>query len=123
MKPAILSITLILASCLLGACGSRNANTVNDAGIAKAVRAKLTAEFGHIEARQESQFERGANQQMVNYIIVASAGGVVTLTGEVRSKQAKSRAADLAHKVEHVVSVKNNLSVAPGYSDDALGDQ
>ena len=49
--------------------------------------------------------------------------GVVTLTGEVRGKKAKTKAGELARSVQHVAGVNNNLSLAPGYSDDAVGDK
>jgi osmotically-inducible protein OsmY len=67
--------------------------------------------------------ERGADQQTVSYISVSSVNGVVTLAGEVPSKRAKSKAGEIARTVEGVVSVNNNLSIAPGYSDDAVGDK
>jgi osmotically-inducible protein OsmY len=86
------------------------------------VKAKLVAVFGPIEAKQVSQLDRGANDQTVSYISVSSVNGVVTLTGEVSGKRAKARAGEIARHVPQVVSVNNNLSLAPGYSDDALGD-
>jgi BON domain len=56
-------------------------------------------------------------------ISVSSVNGVVTLTGEVGGKREKARAGEIAGSVEQVVSVNNNLSVAPDYSDDAVGDE
>ena len=96
---------------------------VDDAAITKSVKVKLAAEFGPIEDSQVRQMERGADKQTVSYISVNSINGVVTLTGEVRGKRAKDKAAELARSVEHVVSVNNNLALAPGYSDDAVGDK
>lgn len=76
-----------------------------------------------MEARQERQFDRGADQQTISYISVSSVNGVVTLTGEVRGNRAKAKAGEIAKGVEHVARVNNNLSVAPGYGDDAVGDK
>jgi osmotically-inducible protein OsmY len=85
------------------------------------VKAKLAPDFAPIEDRQVRQLERGADQQTVSYISVSSVNGVVTLAGEVRSKRAKAKAAEIARTVEGVVRVNNTLSIAPGYSDDAVG--
>ncbi len=54
-------------------------------------------------------------------MFVSSVDGVVTLTGEVRGQRAKDKAGEIARSVEQVVRVNNNLSLAPGYSDDAVG--
>ena len=89
--------------------------------VVKAIRAKLTAAFGPIENRQVRQLERGADQETVTYISVASAGGVVTLTGEVGNQRAKVKAGEIARSVGQVVSVKNDLAIAPAYSDGAVG--
>jgi len=86
------------------------------------VRDKLTAAFGRIEDRQIRQFDRGANGQTITYIAVSSTQGVVTLTGEVGGKKAKAKAGEIARSVRQVVRVNNNISLAPGYSDDAVGD-
>ena len=96
---------------------------IDDAAITKGVKAKLTAVFGPIEARQVRQFDRGADKQTVSYISVNSVNGFVTLTGEVGSKRAKERAGEIARSVDQVVTVNNNLSVASGYSDEAVGDR
>jgi len=96
---------------------------VDDAAITNGVKAKLAAEFGRLEDAQVSQLDRGADKQTITYISVNSVNGVVTLTGEVRGRKAKDKAAQLARSVEHVASVNNNLSIAPGYSDDAVGDK
>jgi osmotically-inducible protein OsmY len=96
---------------------------VDDAAITKGVKAKLAAEFGRLEDSQVTQLDRGADKQTVTYISVSSVNGVVTLTGEVRGNKAKTKAGELARSVEQVVSVNNNLSLAPGYSDDAVGDK
>lgn len=117
------AMVLILASAISGGCGARQSapKAVDDAGITSAVRAKLSAVFGPLEGRQERQIERGADKQSISFILVKSVRGVVTLTGEVRSNRAKAQAEDLARSVQQVSAVKNNLSVAPGYSDDAVG--
>lgn len=121
MKRRISVIALFLISALFSACQSRHISEQDDANIVAAVKAKLVPVFGPIEAKQERQFDRGADQQTISYISVTSAKGVVTLTGEVRGNRAKAKAAEIAKGVENVVSVNNNLSVAPGYSDDAVG--
>lgn len=119
MKP-ILRIVIVITCSLYSACSSSRPK--DDAAITTAVKAKLAVVFGPLEARQERQIDRGANQQTVSHISVSSLNGVVTLTGEVGSKRAKIRAAETARSVPQVASVTNNLSIAPGYSDDALGD-
>ena len=122
---AILSFIAICAIALFGGCRSSGIpeKSIDDAAITKRVKAKLAPDFAPIEDRQVSQLERGADQQTVSYISVSSVNGVVTLAGEVRSKRAKSKAGEIARTVEGVVSVNNNLSIAPGYSDDAVGDK
>lgn len=95
---------------------------IDDAAITKGVKAGLAAAFGPIEARQIRQFDRGANEQTITYVSVRSVNGVVTLSGEVGSKKAKAKAGEIARGVRQVVRVNNNISLAPGYSDDALGD-
>jgi hypothetical protein len=117
---------LCLAICLASfclACGSPRVSgqPVDDAAVVQAVKAKLTSTFGPIENRQVRQLERGADKETVTFITVDSANGVVTLTGEVATQRAKAMAGEIAHGVSQVVSVKNNLAVAPGYSDDAAG--
>ena len=116
---AALSAIMVLAGALLSGC-TRHA-PVDDAALTAAIKAKLAAEFGPIEHRQERQFERGADQQTVSYIEVQSSQGAVVLRGEVRSPKAKARAAEIAKSVPRVVSVDNRLAVAPQYSDDAVG--
>jgi len=116
---AIVSSIAICA--LFGACQS--AKPIDDAAITRGVKAKLAAVFGPIEDKQVSQLDRGANQQTITYIAVHSVNGVVTLTGEVGSKKAKARAGELARTVQQVVRVINNISLAPGYSDDAVNDK
>jgi len=117
---ASLSMILILVASLVSGCPSHPA-IVDDAAITTTIKAKLAAEFGPIERRQERQFYRGADKQTISFIEVQSSQGVVVLTGEVRSPKAKSRAAEIAKSVPQVVSVDNRLAVAPGYSDDAVG--
>lgn len=106
---------------LFNGCQSRI--PIDDAAIAKGVKAKLAAAFGPIEDRQVRQFDRGANGQTITYISVSSIDGVVTLTGEVGSRKAKAKAGEIARSVRQVVRVNNNISLAPGYSDDAVNDK
>jgi hypothetical protein len=122
---AILSSIAICAIALFSGCRSSGIpeKAIDDAAITKRVKAKLAPDFAPVEDRQVSQLERGADQQTVSYISVSSVNGVVTLAGEVRSKRAKAKAGEIARTVEGVVGVNNNLSIAPGYSDDAVGDR
>jgi osmotically-inducible protein OsmY len=115
-----LAAIAICAVALLVGCSQ---TPVDDAAITNGVKAKLASEFGPLEDAQVSQLERGADKQTITYITVTSVNGVVTLTGEVRGKKAKTKAGELARSVQHVAGVNNNLSLAPGYSDDAVGDK
>ena len=119
------AVIMPLAICLAALCGGCRSpqvsgHPVDDAAVAKAVKAKLAAQFGPIEKRQVRQMERGADQQTVTYI---SVNGVVTLTGEVGNQRAKVMAGEIARSVSAVTGVKNDLALAPGYSDDAVGDK
>ena len=116
----VFSSIAICAAALFGGCRTPE-KSIDDAAITTGVKTRLTKAFGSIEARQVRQFDRGADGQTVTYIAVSSVNGVVTLTGEVGSKQAKTKAAEIARGVQQVVRVNNNLSIAPGYSDDAVG--
>jgi osmotically-inducible protein OsmY len=118
----ILSIILSLAGALSIGCRT-SSQPVDDAAITATVKAKLAAQFAQGEASQERQEERGAKLQTISEISVHSINGVVTLTGEVNSDRAKAKAGEIAKSVKQVVSVNNNLSVAPKYSDDAVGDK
>jgi hypothetical protein len=114
-----------IAMCVLALFSGCQSSPIpaDDAAIAKSVKARLAAEFGPIEDRQVRQFDRGANGQTVTYISVSSINGVVTLTGEVASQRAKAKAGEIARRVRHVIRVNNNISLAPGYSDDAVNDK
>ncbi len=116
-NPVLVPILTIL-SAVFPACTRR---PPDDAAIQSAVKAKLHEAFGPIEHRQAAQMERGADQEVVSYIDVASTNGQVVLSGEVRSNRAKAKAEQIAKSVPHVVAVLNQLGVAPGYSDDAVG--
>jgi hypothetical protein len=115
----VLSCIAICGLALTNGC--RSQIPIDDAAITRGVKIRLAAEFGPIENRQVRQFDRGADQQTITYVAVSSVNGVVTLSGEVASKRAKTRAAQIAHGVPQVVRVINNLALAPGYSDDAVG--
>ena len=120
----LLSIAISASSLFIGCQSSRMQQTpLDDAAITKRVKAKLAPVFGPIEDRQVRQLDRGADQQTVSYISVSSVNGVVTLSGEVRGKRAKAKAGEIARSVQQVVGVNNNLAIAPGYSDDAVGDK
>jgi osmotically-inducible protein OsmY len=119
-RTIVLSIA-ICAFALLSGC--QRPQSTDDAAITKSVKAKLSAVFGPIEDRQVRQFDRGANGQTITYISVSSTNGVVTLTGEVGNKKALAKAGEIARGVQQVVRVNNNISLAPGYSDDAVDDK
>lgn len=114
---------LVLPAVLLFSACQNTRPPVDDQAITKSVKARLSSAFGRIEDKQISQFDRGADGQTITYISVSSTAGVVTLSGEVASKKIKAKAAEIARSVPRVVRVNNNLSLAPGYSDDALGDR
>lgn len=118
----IVSSIAICVLALFSGCQSSRI-PIDDAAITKGVKAKLAAAFGPIADGQVRQFDRGANEQTITYISVSSVNGVVTLTGEVGSKKAKAKAGEIARGVRQVVRVNNNLSLAPGYSDDAVNDK
>jgi len=118
----IVSSTAICALALLSGCRNFRA-PIDDAAITQGVKAKLAAVFGPIEDRQLRQFDRGANGETITHISVSSIGGVDTLTGEVGNRKAKVKAGEIAQSVPQVVRVNNNLSLAPGYSDDAVNDK
>jgi len=120
MQRFVLSMIVSLSAAFCNGCRT-SGQPVDDAAITTAVKAKLDAQFGPGEARQERQEERGAKLQTISEISVQSVNGVVTLTGEVRSDRAK--AGEIARNVKQVVSVNNNLAVAPKYSDDAVGEK
>lgn len=122
MQRFVLSMIVSLSGALCNGCRT-SGQPVDDAAITTAVKAKLDAQFGPGEARQERQEERGAKLQTISEISVQSVNGVVTLTGEVRSDRAKAKAGEIARNVKQVVSVNNNLAVAPKYSDDAVGEK
>jgi osmotically-inducible protein OsmY len=113
-------LIVILAGAVCNGCRTSD-QAVDDAAIKTAVKTKLASQFRLIEARQERQEERGAAKETISDIVVDSINGVVTLTGEVRSDRAKAEAGKIARSVKQVVSVNNNLAVAPQYSDDAVG--
>jgi osmotically-inducible protein OsmY len=120
MQSFVLSMIVSLAGALCNGCRT-SGQPVDDTSITTAVKAKLDAQFGHGEARQERQEERGAELQTISEISVQSVNGVVTLSGEVNSARAKAKAGEIARNVKQVTRVNNNLAVAPQYSDDAVG--
>jgi hyperosmotically inducible protein len=122
MQRFVLLMIVGLAGALCNGCRT-SGQQVDDSAITKAVKAKLAAQFGPGEARQERQEERGAKLQTISEISVHSVNGVVTLTGEVNSARAKAKAGEIARNVKQVAGVNNNLAVAPQYSDDAVGEK
>ncbi len=116
----VLGVMLTLMSGIWTGCQKQPA-VVDDAAIVREVKAKLHAAFGPLEHREATQMERGAGQQVVAYMDVSSSHGVVTLTGEAPGNRARKKAEQLAKSVPQVESVVNQLGVAPGYSDDAVG--
>ena len=116
---ALRATAAVFALIFLAACQTRSAAPVGDAAVTAAVRAKLSAQFGPLERREERQFERGATDETISFIDVAVSNGIVTLTGEVGGPKAKAKAEALAKQAPGVVAVVNQLAVAPRYSDDA----
>jgi osmotically-inducible protein OsmY len=119
---AALSMILVVAGAVWTGCGNQAATPVDDATIANEVKAKLHAQFGPIEHREARQMERGASQEIPAYIDVASSNGTVTLTGEVHGNKARAKAEEIAKSVPNVAGVVNQLGVAPGYSDNSMGN-
>jgi hypothetical protein len=120
LRTTFFGVLLTVSSGLWSGC-QQQPTVVDDAAIVKEVKAKLHAQFGPIERREARQMERGADQQVIAYIDVASSNGTVTLTGEAPGNRAKKKAEEIAKSISGVKSVVNQLSVAPGYSDDAVG--
>src|SRR5512138_105406 len=89
-------LTLLVA---LGGCqsmtGKTAGQTMSDASISTAVQAKLTS-------------DRLSNFTRIN---VDTKRGVVSLNGEVQNQEQRLRAERLAHQVDGVVKVNNNLQV------------
>ena len=116
LRRSALGSSLAILSFFLAACAS---HPTDDSAIQNAVKAKLRRSFYWTVHQEATQAERGADQEVVNYIDVASSNGQVTLSGEVRSNRAKLKAEQIAKSVPGVLGVVNQLGVAPGYSDDA----
>ncbi len=116
-----LRAVVLFSMIALTACQTKTADAppVGDGAITTAVRAKLSAQFGPLERREERQFERGATDESITFIDVAVSNGSVTLTGEVGGNKAKAKAEELAKQAPGVGAVVNQLAVAPRYSDDA----
>ena len=91
----VLIVSLLMASCqaTTGRTAGRN---VDDAALTASVNAALVAD-------KPSNFTR---------IDVDTTNGVVTLTGTVETPQQRTRAEQLASRVDGVKRVVNNLQVA-----------
>lgn len=98
-KPLVFSLVLILPIFAAGGNNSMAAQSVgeyiDDATVTTAVKAKLVAE-------KASNFTR---------ISVETNNNVVTLTGEVESKDEKERAEQIAKQVNGVKRVDNKLEI------------
>ncbi|HEY7714289.1 MAG TPA: BON domain-containing protein [Candidatus Binatia bacterium] len=92
---AVLIVSLLMASCqaTTGRTAGRN---VDDAALTASVNAALVAD-------KPSNFTR---------IDVDTTNGVVSLTGTVETPQQRTRAEQLASRVDGVKRVVNNLQVA-----------
>jgi osmotically-inducible protein OsmY len=90
--------TVLLAVALLGACTTTQTpgEQIDDAGIATAVKARLTA-------------DRFSN---ITNVEVNVTNGIVTLAGEVPNAQVKADAEREAMAVKGVKKVNNNLQVS-----------
>lgn len=95
MGALLLLVAAAAAGCHPAAERAAGQQAVSDATVSAAVQAVLTA-------------DRKANFARVD---VDSQGGVVTLSGSVRSEQERSRAETLARRVEGVNRVNNYLMI------------
>ena len=96
----ILIPVLALAALLGAGCRTNESpeNQVNDAEITTQLKSKLASDIG---------------LSSVTNISVNSTNGVVTLSGQVDTVEAKDKAERVAAAVPKVVRVVNNLQVAP----------
>jgi hyperosmotically inducible protein len=99
----LLCLAVIPAACASGSSSVRPMNTPTNAG---------AMDDATISARVKTTL---LNDQQVNAtkITVTTEGGVVSLSGTVRSKAEEARAIDLARQVTGVRDVKSSLTVAP----------
>ena len=97
MKTGIISCAL--ACLLLTACSSNPSRTYRG----DVIDDKVTSE------RVQAEFHRAGND--FTNVHVSATNGVVTLSGNVKSQDARSRAEDIARKVHRVGNVDDNLQV------------
>jgi hyperosmotically inducible protein len=95
-----LGILAVLTICTLVACRTTESpeGQVDDLKITAQVKAKLASDLG---------------VSTVTNVSVNSTNGVVTLSGQVKSAENKTRAGDTAGAVPKVVRVINALQIAP----------
>ena len=91
----ILGVSLMILTACESMTGKTAGQTIDDATVTASVQAKLTGD-------KASNFSR---------IDVDTNRSVVTLNGVVRTAEEKSRAEDLAKKVDGVTKVNNNLQI------------
>jgi hyperosmotically inducible periplasmic protein len=90
--------TLVLALSLSVACGGKSIRpATNDSGISTRVRTALLND----------------TQVAANNINVTAVGGVVTLSGRVRSEAERDRAVAVARQTTGVSDVRSELAVQP----------
>ncbi len=100
------SLLAIALALLLGpACGGKN--------ISSSAMSSAALDDATITARVKTAL---LNDPQINAtkINVDTAGGVVTMTGVVKSKADEARAVEIARQVHGVKDVKSTLQVAPG---------
>ena len=94
---AVILLMAVLAPLLLTACGSTVSTTIDDATVTTRVKTALINDPA-IEAQR---------------IDVTTSGGVVTLSGRVKTKEEEAKAIALARSVKGVADVKSALQIQP----------
>jgi hyperosmotically inducible protein len=94
---AFLLVLALIAPLLLAGCGKTVSRTVDDATISTRVKTALLNDPA-VGARP---------------IDVTTFGGVVTLSGTVRSAVERDRAVSVAHRINGVSEVKSTLQIQP----------
>ena len=97
-RVAVTALATVLLLAGLAACKTTSSphRQVDDGAIKASVKAKLAADV---------------RLSTLTNVEVNSTDGVVTLAGKVRSNEEKRMAADVAHSVDGVVRVNNELQV------------
>ena len=94
---ALALVLMLIAPLLVAACGKTVGETIDDATITARVKTSLINEPNVDAAR----------------IDVDTFKGIVTLSGRVKTKEAETRAIQLARAIQGVKDVKSTLQVQP----------